>query len=249
MSYSSKSSSRKRHYIYQGMPSHFEEQAKLRHSRRSRYLKERYGESEKKAPFLHGYSRRGFKTYKGVTVSPATIKGRTKPRMTAPEPKKASQVKEYVDYLRKTHEPQEYWVPPNLIDEAYGLRPTELRRMRGASNYRKYKRSNVPFCGTSGSSLPNTFPVDTYRHWRSGLSRARNAPDPEGIRDCLYKVASRNNWIGQSDVWSKYPRKSSRKSSKYSRKSSRSSPSRGSSKYYKSRGSKSRRPTSRKYQY
>ena len=41
-----------------------------------------------------------------------------------------------------------------------------------------------PFCGPAGGAAAGTFPVKDFEHIRNALSRARNAPNPEGVRTC-----------------------------------------------------------------
>ena len=52
------------------------------------------------------------------------------------------------------------------------------------------------FCGSKGGypSGTKTFPVDSEKRCRAALSYARNAPFPEGIRQCAMKIAKEKGW-------------------------------------------------------
>ena len=232
---------RRSSYVYQGEPSKSKQAGQLSRKRRSSYLKRRYNETRKEAPFLHSYSRKSFTNKRGSRVKSSEARGRRQPRRSLPE-LTGSSLKNYVDHLHKTHDPQTHWIPPDFIDESYKLRSSKMRKLRGASNYRKYGPEFAPFCGPASGGVPNTFPVPDYRHYRAGLSRARNAPDGgKGVRECLYKVAEKKGWLRQSgDVWnkftSKFPEKQERKS-RHSRSKRKSKHSRIKSKRRQSRSS------------
>lgn len=55
----------------------------------------------------------------------------------------------------------------------------------GGSNAGKYKKG--PFCGPSGGAPAGTFPVTTLKRARAALSYAHNAPNPAGIKACVYR--------------------------------------------------------------
>lgn len=59
----------------------------------------------------------------------------------------------------------------------------------GGSNAGKYTSSDAPFCGPSGGAPTGTFPINTKKRARSALSYAHNAPNPNGIKKCVY-----NHW-------------------------------------------------------
>lgn len=65
--------------------------------------------------------------------------------------------------------------------------------------YKKTKYSDVPeqyFCGPAGGypAGSHNFPVDSPRRCSAALSYARNAPDPQGIRECALKIAKEKGW-------------------------------------------------------
>lgn len=71
--------------------------------------------------------------------------------------------------------------------------------MSGCSNKGKY--SDVPpdmFCGPAGGACRGTYPVNTPQRARAALSYARHAPNPEGIRQCVYKKADEQGWMDHS---------------------------------------------------
>lgn len=58
----------------------------------------------------------------------------------------------------------------------------------------KYSQTDAPFCGPAGGACPNTYPVNTPGRYRAALAYARNAPYPEGVRECARKVAKKKGW-------------------------------------------------------
>ena len=62
----------------------------------------------------------------------------------------------------------------------------------GSSNAGKYDSSEGPFCGPSGGAAKGTYPVGTIVHEAvdiilESLSYSKNAPNPMGIKSCVYK--------------------------------------------------------------
>ena len=57
----------------------------------------------------------------------------------------------------------------------------------GGSNVGKYNSSDGPFCGPSGGSPGGSFPINTRKRAIAALSYSRNAPNPSGIKSCVYK--------------------------------------------------------------
>jgi len=65
---------------------------------------------------------------------------------------------------------------------------TEIREEPGGSNAGKYKNvSKGDFCGPSGGAPAGTYPVNSRERAESALKLAHNAPDPEGIKECVYR--------------------------------------------------------------
>ena len=59
---------------------------------------------------------------------------------------------------------------------------TEIREEPGMSNAGKYPNvAKEDFCGPKG-----TYPVNTLERGKSALKLAHNAPNPDGIKDCVY---------------------------------------------------------------
>lgn len=64
----------------------------------------------------------------------------------------------------------------------------EMRKRPGGSNVGKYKNvEKSDFAGPSGNSPKGSFPIDTLKRGKAALAYARNAPNPQGIRDAVYK--------------------------------------------------------------
>mgnify|MGYP003657873882 FL=1 len=64
----------------------------------------------------------------------------------------------------------------------------KTREKPGGSNAGKYK--NVPkgsFCGPAGGAPKGSFPVNTRKRGESAIKLAHNAPNPDGIKACVYR--------------------------------------------------------------
>lgn len=59
------------------------------------------------------------------------------------------------------------------------------RKKPGGSNVGKYKGVKS-FCGPSGGAPAGSYPTDTISRGRSALKLAHNAPNPGGIKACVY---------------------------------------------------------------
>jgi hypothetical protein len=57
----------------------------------------------------------------------------------------------------------------------------------GGSNAGKYDSSEGPFCGPAGGAPKGTYPVGTLKRGKSAIKLAHNAPNPTGIKSCVYK--------------------------------------------------------------
>jgi hypothetical protein len=55
------------------------------------------------------------------------------------------------------------------------------------------------FCGPAGGAAPGTYPCNTEKRARAALAYAHNAPDPEGIKNCVYKKAKKHGWFDRPD--------------------------------------------------
>jgi hypothetical protein len=55
------------------------------------------------------------------------------------------------------------------------------------------------FCGPAGGAAPGTYPVNSEKRARAALSYAHNAPDPEGIKRCVYRKAKEHGWFDEED--------------------------------------------------
>jgi len=65
---------------------------------------------------------------------------------------------------------------------------SDVREEKGSSNAGKYKNvEKGDFCGPSGGAAEGTYPVNNLKRAKSALKLAHNAPDPEGIKSCVYR--------------------------------------------------------------
>ena len=73
-------------------------------------------------------------------------------------------------------------------DMSMGLKKSmsEIREEPGSSNAGKYPGVKS-FCGPTGGAAEGTFPVNSVERGRSALKLAHNAPNPEGIKKCVYR--------------------------------------------------------------
>ncbi len=64
----------------------------------------------------------------------------------------------------------------------------KARTKPGGSNVGDYPNvSKGDFCGPSGDAPEGSYPVNTRKRAKSALKLAHNAPDPEGIKACVYR--------------------------------------------------------------
>lgn len=82
---------------------------------------------------------------------------------------------------------------PKKVKVAQGKKITrkkekELEKKPGGSNTGKYKNvKKSSFAGGAGGTSPYSFPINTIKRARNALARAHFAPNPEGIRQAVYK--------------------------------------------------------------
>ena len=62
---------------------------------------------------------------------------------------------------------------------------TEKREKPGSSNAGKYPNVKS-FCGPAGGAEKGTYPVNSLKRAKSALKLAHNAPNPNGIKRCVY---------------------------------------------------------------
>lgn len=64
----------------------------------------------------------------------------------------------------------------------------KMRSKKGSSNAGKYKKVKPSdFVGKSGGASAYSFPVNTLARARNALARAHFAPNPEGIKEAVYR--------------------------------------------------------------
>ena len=75
-------------------------------------------------------------------------------------------------------------------DMSMGLKKTlsEIREEPGSSNAGDYPNvKKGDFCGPAGGAAEGTYPVNTRKRGKSALKLAHNAPNPDGIKNCVYE--------------------------------------------------------------
>lgn len=65
----------------------------------------------------------------------------------------------------------------------------KMREKKGSSNAGKYKNVKPhDFAGASGGASKYSYPIPDLAHARNALARAHFAPDPEGIKEKVYRM-------------------------------------------------------------
>jgi hypothetical protein len=65
----------------------------------------------------------------------------------------------------------------------------KMRKKKGSSNAGKYKNIKPKdFAGSAGGAAAYSFPIPDLAHARNALARAHFAPNPDGIRNKVYKM-------------------------------------------------------------
>ena len=86
----------------------------------------------------------------------------------------------------------------------------EAREKPGGSNVGDYPNvKSSDFCGPSGGAPEGSYPVNTPKRAKSALKLAHNAPNPEGIRQCVLK-----KYPHLDKKADRYERKANKKSSR-----------------------------------
>ena len=74
------------------------------------------------------------------------------------------------------------------------------RKKPGGSNVGDYPNVDKDdFCGPAGGAPEGSYPVNSEKRARAALAYAHNAPDPEGIKRCVYKKAEKHGWFDRPD--------------------------------------------------
>jgi hypothetical protein len=75
----------------------------------------------------------------------------------------------------------------------------DIRSKPGGSNVGKDRKTSSagegPFVGPKGGAPAGSFPVTNERQARAALSYSRNAPNPSGIKNAVYKIAHSKDWF------------------------------------------------------
>lgn len=65
---------------------------------------------------------------------------------------------------------------------------SEMKEKAGGSNVGKYKNvSKSSFAGPKGGAPAGSYPINTKKRAKAALAYAHNAPNPEGIKEAVYK--------------------------------------------------------------
>lgn len=65
----------------------------------------------------------------------------------------------------------------------------KMRKKKGSSSAGKYKNVKPKdFAGAAGGASQYSFPIPDLAHARNALARAHFAPNPEGIRNKVFKM-------------------------------------------------------------
>jgi len=95
-------------------------------------------------------------------------------------PTRVSQPKRRVSPMRGSQRSP----PKRRVSPMRASAHSDVRSHPGSASSGRYTSKQGPFCGPAGGAAAGTFPVKDFEHIRNALSRARNAPNPEGVRTC-----------------------------------------------------------------
>lgn len=88
---------------------------------------------------------------------------------------------------------------PDTFMNNGGKKLSEIRNKPGGSNVGKSRKTSGPnegpFVGPSGGSPKGSFPVTNEKQAKAALSYSRNAPNPSGIKNAVYKIAHSKGWF------------------------------------------------------
>ena len=84
--------------------------------------------------------------------------------------------------------------------DRWGKDLDKQREKEGSSSAGDYSDVDKDdFCGPAGGAAPGTYPVNSEKRARAALAYAHNAPNPEGIKNCVYKKAEKHGWFDRSE--------------------------------------------------
>jgi hypothetical protein len=91
----------------------------------------------------------------------------------------------------RLHKVKKFMARKVKVAEGVKLSPKKIAKKRkkpGSSNVGKYKDvSPKSFCGKAGGSSKYSYPVNTKKRARAALAYAHYAPNPSGIKKCVYR--------------------------------------------------------------
>lgn len=104
-----------------------------------------------------------------------------------------------IKYLGKTYlelAKDPYWSSQLSKSSKKSSKKKGTSKKQGSSNRNKYPDvSKSDFCGPEGGSSQGTYPVNTRGRARAALAYSRHAPNPQGIRECVYRKSKQKGWI------------------------------------------------------
>ena len=80
----------------------------------------------------------------------------------------------------------------NPLGPAKKVGSTKNDEKPGGSNAGKYDSSEGPFCGPARGAPKGTYPVGPEKRRKSAIKLAHNAPNPMGIKSCVWVNLSEN---------------------------------------------------------
>lgn len=97
----------------------------------------------------------------------------------------------------------------DLLDSKYRQKALRAKKFKeeysksstkahGCTNAMRNKYPDVKssdFCGSAGGSCARSYPVNTPGRARAALAYARFAPNPKGIKSCVYRKSEEKGWM------------------------------------------------------